>query len=261
MEFGLRRVGNQLGQRRAHFADTLAGRAGDAFAAEDLDAEWRGPVIDLLGAVAARARLVRARPGEGRLRGLSSGVSTRHGGMITDSEQNRNPELQRPRSHALTIVRHFAIGTGRATRGEATILKWLGTGFAAAYQVDVVGFLWASMALFDDDARDVDTSIVYRPPWHDLHSLPDARQRILDLLASLPDGASLEQFLPAIDAEDDRRARPGLRRRSAWASTLLAGLELARQGDITLAQEDTFLPIHLRRAEAQALPATAALSR
>ena len=127
--------------------------------------------------------------------------------------------------------------------------EWVGTELAASYQVDVVGFLWASMALFDDGAHDVDTGIVYRPPWHDLHSMRDARERILALLASQPDGASLERFLPAIHADDDRRARPGLRRRSAWASTLLASLELTRQGDIALAQDDAFMPIHLRWAE------------
>ena len=31
--------------------------------------------------------------------------------------------------------------------------EWVGTALAASYQVDVVGFLWASMALFDDGAR------------------------------------------------------------------------------------------------------------
>jgi segregation and condensation protein A len=80
--------------------------------------------------------------------------------------------------------------------------EWVGTELAASYQVDVVGFLWASMALFDDKARDVDTGVVYRPPWHDLHSTRDARERILALLASQPNGAALERFLPARDADD-----------------------------------------------------------
>ena len=131
--------------------------------------------------------------------------------------------------------------------------EWMGTARAASYQVDVVSFLWASMALFDDGARDVDTAIVYRPPWHDLHSTAEARERIMALLASQPDGASLERFLPARYADDDRRARPGLRRRSAWASTLLGSLELTRQGDITLAQEEAFLPIHLRPANVEVM--------
>ena len=134
--------------------------------------------------------------------------------------------------------------------------EWVGTALANSYQVDVVGFLWGSMALFDDGARDVDTTIVYGPPWHDLHSPLDARRRILAVLASLPEGASLERFLPPIQADDDRRARPGLRRRSAWATTLLAGLELARHAEVYLAQEGAFTPIHMRRADTKTITAT-----
>ena len=127
----------------------------------------------------------------------------------------------------------------------------VGTGLATAHQVDVVSFLWASMALFDDGAGDVDTGVVYRPPWHDLHSPLAARQRILAMLVSLPDGAALDQFLPAAVAEQDISAHASLRRRSAWASTLLAGLELAREGNIALIQEGAFAPIHLRQPHAE----------
>jgi len=127
--------------------------------------------------------------------------------------------------------------------------EWLGTGLATAHQVDVVSFLWASMALFDDGARDVDTGIVYHPPGQDLHGLLDARQRILALLDTLPDGASLERFLPDPDEAHDNPARAVLRRRSAWASTLLAGLELARHGDVAMTQEAAFAPIHMRPAD------------
>ncbi|HUZ64844.1 MAG TPA: segregation/condensation protein A [Acetobacteraceae bacterium] len=129
--------------------------------------------------------------------------------------------------------------------------EWLGTGPATAPQVDVVSFLWASVALFDDGARDADTSVVYRPPWQDLHRPPEARQRILALLDALPDGAALEAFLPAAEAEQQISAHASVRRRSAWASTLLAGLELAREGTIALTQEGAFTPVHLRRADVE----------
>jgi segregation and condensation protein A len=135
--------------------------------------------------------------------------------------------------------------------------EWVGTGPATDYQVDVVSFLWASMALFDDGAREVDTEVVYRPPWHDLHSPLAARRRIVAMLASLPDGAPLERFLPAINAGDDISARGWLRRRAAWASTLLAGLELAREGDVVLIQEGAFMSIRLRPVDAAAMAATA----
>ncbi len=38
---------------------------------------------------------------------------------------------------------------------------------------------WASMALFDDDLPNPGAVSRYRPHWLDLHSLPDARLRIL----------------------------------------------------------------------------------
>jgi segregation and condensation protein A len=133
----------------------------------------------------------------------------------------------------------------------------LGTGLVTDHQVDVVSFLWASMALFDDGAREADTAVVYRPPWQDLYSPLEARQRILATLADLPpDGAPLERFLPPIDAGDDRRGRRRLRQRAAWAGTLLAGLELAREGDVALVQEEPFMPIHLRPVAADAIATT-----
>jgi segregation and condensation protein A len=134
--------------------------------------------------------------------------------------------------------------------------EWQGTDLATAHQVDVVSFLWASMALFDDAARNVDGAVVYRPPWHDLQSPVEARRRILAMLVFLPDGAPLERFLPAIDAGDDTRGRRDLRRRGAWAGTLLAGLELAREGEVALIQERAFKPIHLRRLDGGAMATT-----
>lgn len=130
-----------------------------------------------------------------------------------------------------------------------------GTGLTTDHQVDMVSFLWASMALFDDGAREVNTEIVYRPPWHDLYNALEARQRIRTMLASLPDGAPLERFLPPVDAEADRSGQLRLRRRAAWAGTLLAGLELAREGDVALVQEAAFMPIHVRPVHATATAA------
>jgi len=39
-----------------------------------------------------------------------------------------------------------------------------------------------------------------------------------------------------------------LRRGAGWTSTFLASLELAKQGDVALAQEGLFGPIHIQRA-------------
>jgi segregation and condensation protein A len=81
----------------------------------------------------------------------------------------------------------------------------------------------------------------YRPAPVALWSLRDALTRIARLLGSLPDWASLEQFLP-------ETATP-LERRGALSATLLAGLEMARGGAILLRQEQAFGPILLRAGE------------
>jgi hypothetical protein len=62
--------------------------------------------------------------------------------------------------------------------------------------LDVIEFLWASLALFDDDAAEPDTATTYRPIPLDLYAVVDARARILHQLAETPDGASLEQLAP-----------------------------------------------------------------
>ncbi|HTD55129.1 MAG TPA: hypothetical protein VK670_07090, partial [Silvibacterium sp.] len=83
---------------------------------------------------------------------------------------------------------------------------------------------------------------VYRPSWHDLYSVLDARTHILQLLDAEPGHRPLERFLPVVSAEEPRLP---LRQRSAVASTLMAGLELARDGVLRLHQLEAFAPITL----------------
>ena len=117
---------------------------------------------------------------------------------------------------------------------------------ATAYEVDAIEFLWASLALFDDDLPAGDMAASYRPVWLDLHSIPDARDRILRLLADAPDGRPLDGLLPdALDVDATTVAQTGLRARSRWTSTFVAGLELAKQGDVALTQEEAFSSIHV----------------
>jgi segregation and condensation protein A len=111
----------------------------------------------------------------------------------------------------------------------------------------VVEFLWASLAVFDDDSA-VDTTEIYRAQPFELYQVAEARARILRLLAETSEGASLERLLPE-PAEDPDGERWGkLRRRSGWASTLIAGLELAKQGAVVLGQGRDFEPIHVAPA-------------
>jgi segregation and condensation protein A len=141
---------------------------------------------------------------------------------------------------------------GRPQLGRDVFARGQPEAFAAAigaeHDVDVVGFLWASLALFDEVDDAVDTAEVYRPRPRNWYSVAAARARILALLADAPEGERLERFLPDIPNEaiagaaTPSRVRRGL----AWGCTFVASLELAKQGDLTLAQEALFAPIHVR---------------
>jgi segregation and condensation protein A len=124
--------------------------------------------------------------------------------------------------------------------------EFIGSSIETAYEVDVIEFLWASLALFDDDIPGVDTTDRYRPRRFDLHAVPDARARIMRLLAEHPAGHRLDALLP--EAAD---SGPLLRRRSAWASTFVASLELAKQGEIVLRQENPLGTIHVKPSTVQ----------
>jgi segregation and condensation protein A len=117
-----------------------------------------------------------------------------------------------------------------------------GASVEAGQAIDVVEFLWASMALFDDPEPEPEPAPVYRPPlFPDLYSVAEARARILQRLLDRPEGGSLDMLLP----ETAGATRSILRRRSGWSSTLLASLELAKQGDVSLGQNGNFAPIHV----------------
>ena len=82
----------------------------------------------------------------------------------------------------------------------------------------------------------------YQPRRLPFWSVGDAAARIRRMLGTRPDGALLEAFLPEIpDAGPDF----ALRRKAAHAATLIAGLELARDGGITLDQDALWQPIYV----------------
>lgn len=123
-----------------------------------------------------------------------------------------------------------------------------------APEVDRIAFLWACVALFDDDPRAaMDAAAQYRPRWTDLFPADEARQRLLDLLqdraAAWPEeGWPLDRLVPqAVAGSLAAAAPPQLRRRAAWASTFTAALELARQGALAIEQTASFGGIRLRR--------------
>ena len=83
-----------------------------------------------------------------------------------------------------------------------------------------------------------------RPP--PLWTATDARAHITRLLGIPADGSPLSEFLPRIPEDAPARA---LRHRAALASTLIAGLELARDGTLGLEQAADWTPIYLIRRE------------
>jgi hypothetical protein len=103
-------------------------------------------------------------------------------------------------------------------RGQPELL---GTSIGPQYEVDIIEFLWACLARFEDDALGADTDAVYRPPRHELCSVLEARARIARLLAEIQEQAPFARFLPWVPAEGGRPGDIPLWRRSAVASTFM----------------------------------------
>jgi segregation and condensation protein A len=80
----------------------------------------------------------------------------------------------------------------------------------------------------------------YRPKHRKLWTVQDALERLARLVGGLPDWGELLAFVP-------EQLLDPVERRAAMASTLVAGLEMARGGGIELRQEAAFGPILLRR--------------
>ena len=80
------------------------------------------------------------------------------------------------------------------------------------------------------------------PLWRASDALPRLRQ----LLGLLPDGSPLAAFLPQLGTEEPDSA---VRARAALSSTLIAGLELARDGVLALEQDAAWTPVRVSRRD------------
>jgi segregation and condensation protein A len=85
----------------------------------------------------------------------------------------------------------------------------------------------------------------YQPRWPELWRVSNAIGRITQLLNDGAEGDDFARFLPEIAAGAPSR---DLQCRAAVASTLVAGLELARGGAVTLDQTEPWASIRLRSA-------------
>ena len=165
--------------------------------------------------------------------------------------------LQQVQAVAAWLDRQPQLGRdvfGRGTPGAGTYAGNVGTGDAGR-TVDVVGFLWATLDLLDGEGTRPDAAAAYAPPRPALHSIGDARARILRLLRSSPQPQPLARLLPEPTLGEDTASahvgapltpRDTLLRRSGWASAFAASLELAKQGQVTLTQDKGFAPILVR---------------
>ena len=127
----------------------------------------------------------------------------------------------------------------RPQLGRAVFGRGLGTPPPVRPQAELlVAFLEATLAMLE--GREGQTNAptpIYRPSPPDLWRIPDALRRITELLLLNRSGLPLERCLPPLPQH--ARDRP-IRLRAALASTLVAGLEMARDGAAILDQAHPF---------------------
>lgn len=75
-------------------------------------------------------------------------------------------------------------------------------------------------------------------------AIEEARRRLERMIGMAVEWSRLDSFLPDLPGMSELR-------RSALASTLLASLELAKDGEIRIRQAEAFGPIYLRRPESE----------
>ena len=107
---------------------------------------------------------------------------------------------------------------------------------------DIADLLRACLKLLQVPAE---LAAVYRPRPPPFWLVSQAIARIEAVLLERPVGAAFAAFLPAVGLEHSDRDR---RCRAAVASTLVASLELARQGRVTSGQEGDWWAVSVKAA-------------
>jgi len=161
-------------------------------------------------------------------------LATEEAGAAADILAARLAELAAMRTGAAWLGTRAQLGHDVFRRGEPESFQDIDRSRLA---LDLGALVQAYLGALRRGSR----SGQYRPRPVTLWSVKEALARLGSLLGSLPDWASLEQFLP------DTLASP-LERRGALAATLLAGLEMARGGGLRLRQDEEFGPILFRSA-------------
>jgi segregation and condensation protein A len=156
-----------------------------------------------------------------------------------EAEQDAGAELRRleemvfVREAASWLTARPQLGIDVFVRPATTVLSREG-GYVALME--------ACLVVLQGRGGRPEEALVYRQVVPDLWRVSDALARIRLTLADHPDGGELSRFLPHIAADAADRA---LKARAAVASTLLAGLELAREGALVIDQEGDFGSVRL----------------
>jgi segregation and condensation protein A len=107
-------------------------------------------------------------------------------------------------------------------------------------QVDVIGFLWACLDVFGAAADVTGDAAPYAPAPPSKFSMPETITRIRAQLAALAP-RPLTALLPAYQDEAGlSQIRLKRRRRAALCSSFAACLELGKQGEVDLQQDEMF---------------------
>ena len=163
-------------------------------------------------------------------------LAAEEGELAADVLAARLLALQQIRAAAVWLGERPQLGRDVFARGLAESLTETDRSGLAA---NVAGLLRAYLAAL----RRGSAGVSYTPRPQPLWSVQDALGRLASMLGHVPDWTVLERFLP------DAVPNP-LARKAAMASTLLAGLEMARDGSLRLRQDQPFGPIMLAGAKA-----------
>ena len=159
---------------------------------------------------------------------------------VAEAEASRRlgqlAELARMRAAAAWLAARPQLGTEVFARGQPIP--------RARPQAELyVAFLEATLAMLEGEEGQGTAPPSYQPAPVELWRVPDALGLILQRLQGQPDGLPLAHCLPVFPPTATDRP---LRLRAALASTLVAGLELAREGTLELDQASAFGPVILK---------------
>jgi segregation and condensation protein A len=159
-------------------------------------------------------------------------------GEAEDAEQSA--EMLAARLIDLQVVRAAAAWMGKRPQlGWDAFARGTPEDFTETDRTRLKLDMSALLSTYLSARRRAGAKLQYRPKPMTYFSVQNALQRLARLVGSLPDWSTLESFLP-------EGLGDGLPRRAALSATLVASLEMARGGAVSLRQDTHFGPILLK---------------